>query len=199
MDVDVHESVIEKPPTFEHDTEKRAKALLGARKTIRGMLSKPEHAGAFKLKTLADAFFEPLEQQLEKTYLLGDDLSAVDFLALGYLQLMLRPELPQNWLQREMKRYPKLVAYTERMEELGVKNKGIQREWATQEAMSFIGTALSPDLSRPALVAGGLSTLLGCLVYTQVALPRGDEMHIFGRRRLADLGAVGAALADMSL
>jgi len=82
------------------------------------MLQKPEHAGAFRLKALADAFFEPLQAALgDKQYLLGSAQPApVDCLAYGYLSLMLYPELPQAWLETTLRRqYPKLVTYIENL------------------------------------------------------------------------------------
>ena len=129
LDIDnVHEDVIDKPQslnaktkgqnTFEHETEQRAKTLLGKRETIRSMLQKPEYAGAFRLKNLADAFFEPLQAFLaEKEYLLDTGApTSLDYLAYGYLSLMLYPHLVQNWLSDAMrKKYSRLASYVERI------------------------------------------------------------------------------------
>lgn len=127
IDIDtVHESVIDKPPSLqqqprqfeEHETEKHAKRLLGQRNPLGSMLRASEHAAAFKVKALADAFFEPLEDALSsKLNLLGtNNISAIDCLAFGYLSLMLYPRMPQAWLELSLKnQYPKLKAYTDRL------------------------------------------------------------------------------------
>ena len=71
----------------------------------------------FKCDALVDAACGPLQKLLDgKKYLLSDDHpSSLDCLALAYLALALKPELPQNWLQEGIKtRYPSLCAYVER-------------------------------------------------------------------------------------
>jgi hypothetical protein len=111
LDVDdIHEDVIDKPTSlksdhqqkkpFEHETEKHAKRLLGRRATLKSLLNRSDHAAAFRLSVLADNFFEPLQDTLnEQSTLLGTDEPAiVDCLAIGYLSLMLYPDMPQNWL-----------------------------------------------------------------------------------------------------
>jgi len=124
IDMDtVHESIFDQPTKqeenkFEHATEQRARALIGKRDTVRTMLKKPEFAGAFRLKTLAEAFFEPLSDLLgDKDFLIGTDSpSSLDCLAWGYLSLMLYPNMPQKWLAEIMRsQHPKLVAYVERL------------------------------------------------------------------------------------
>lgn len=120
---DIHEDVIDKPASmqseqqkkpFEHETEKHARRLLGRRDTVRSLLQRPEHAAAFRLKALADNFFEPLQDLLaNKSNLLGTSQPAiVDCLAFGYLSLMFYPKMPQNWLASTMRlKYQKLVVY----------------------------------------------------------------------------------------
>ncbi len=71
----------------------------------------------FKCDALVDAACGPLQKLLDgKKYLLSDEHpSSLDCLALAYLALALKPELPQNWLQEGIKtRYPDLCAYVER-------------------------------------------------------------------------------------
>lgn len=71
----------------------------------------------FKCDALVDAACGPLQKLLDgKKYLLSDDHpSSLDCLALAYLALALKPDLPQNWLQKGVKtRYPDLCAYVER-------------------------------------------------------------------------------------
>ena len=124
IDMDtVHESVFDQPTKqeenkFEHATEQRARQLIGTRNTVRTMLKKPEFAGAFRLKSLAEAFFEPLSELLgDKEFLLGTESpSSLDCLAWGYLSLMLYPDVPQKWLAEIMRsQNPRLVAYVERL------------------------------------------------------------------------------------
>ncbi|KAK5113662.1 hypothetical protein LTR62_003289 [Meristemomyces frigidus] len=104
---------------FEVEAQKRASLLLPRKDTLKSFLKRPEHSAVFKLHSLAENFFGPLQDILESTegkYLHGDKVSAVDCLAYGYLALMLFPTLPQDWLARTMKRkYGVLVAYVERI------------------------------------------------------------------------------------
>jgi hypothetical protein len=77
-----------------------------------------KHSDTFQLYQLSEAFFGPLEQLLgEKDYLLDDSKpTTLDFLALGYLSLMLFAPVTYPWLADAMKqRYPKLQKYTTRM------------------------------------------------------------------------------------
>ncbi|KAL1297910.1 hypothetical protein AAFC00_006425 [Neodothiora populina] len=127
IDIDtVHDDVIEKPaslqqqprPFEEHETEKHAKRLLGQRKSVLSLLRTPEHAAAFKVKALADNFFDPLRETLgNKQYLLGTSApSVVDCLAFGYLSLMLYPRMPQAWLETSLKtQNSKLKLYIDRL------------------------------------------------------------------------------------
>lgn len=126
IDIDtVHDDLIDKPKNlktsqkgFEHETEKRARHLLGRQNTVSSMLGKPEHAAAFRLKALSDAFFGPLRDFLgDNEYLLSTDApSLLDCLAYGYLSLMLYPQMPQDWLATAIrKQYPSIAAYVERL------------------------------------------------------------------------------------
>ncbi|PNS21866.1 hypothetical protein CAC42_464 [Sphaceloma murrayae] len=122
---DVHESVIDQPETmsvaerrFDEETKSRARLLLGKRHTVKSMLRSSAHAGAFKLKNLADNFYEPLIDLLgEKQYLFSDkEMSRSDFLAYGYLSLLLYPKVPQAWAAEMMRRdYQTLARYVERI------------------------------------------------------------------------------------
>ena len=252
---DVHGDVIEKPQganhqpagqkTFEHATEARARTLLGGRNTITSLLRRPEHAGAFRLKALADAFFEPLDAFLaDRDYMLETEgLSALDYKTFGYLSLMLYPHMPQQWLADIMrKRYPRLVRYCERVsKELGLRVRvGSHVAQATPEedpyrtdglpwtlpeaqgvakSMSFIAEGIYqhltflPQTRWPStevyngIWSGSLPSLIACIstsfaitgfwLYRNGIWPRGDAIQIFGRRRLADYGEAGAALAAL--
>lgn len=132
---DVHDDLSNKPPSlaqdvgkepkeFEPETQKRASLLLGGRETVRSLLRRPEHSAVFKLHTLADNFFGPLQDMLgQKKYLLGEEgATAVDCLAYGFLSLMQFPDVPQDWLGKVLARkHDKLFDYLERLHlELGV-------------------------------------------------------------------------------
>lgn len=76
----------------------------------------PEASAQFKLDALATNFFEPLEElRARKLFFVSDSqLSSLDCLAVGYLSLMLVPELPQAWLSKTMRRkFPELCQWTE--------------------------------------------------------------------------------------
>ncbi|CAG8972153.1 hypothetical protein HYALB_00009701 [Hymenoscyphus albidus] len=78
----------------------------------------PEITARIKLDVLAKDFFGPLQKlKGKKRYLLSNTtFSSLDCLALGYLSLMLVPELPQLWLAQTMrKKYPELCAWTEEL------------------------------------------------------------------------------------
>ena len=82
-----------------------------------GLVKKQGKGLRFRLDALVDAACEPLAQLLgDKKYFLSDDEpSSLDCLALGYLALALKPELPQGWLQESMRsRYPGLCAFVAR-------------------------------------------------------------------------------------
>ncbi|GAB7338289.1 hypothetical protein MBLNU457_4607t1 [Dothideomycetes sp. NU457] len=251
IDMDtVHENVFDQPKkqeenNFEHATEQRARTLIGRRDTVRTMLKKPEYAGAFRLKSLAEAFFEPLSDLLgENDFLLGTDSpSPLDCLAYGYLSLMLYPNMPQKWLSEIMRsQHPKLVAYVERLSsklDTKIGNKEVdglfrtdeqaqetknKLPWTKPEAAGFVGALsfigrdivkflpswLVPD---PALRSRNTSLLQylpwvlaatsGSIAITVYWMqlkghwPHGEAVHIFGRRRFADFGAAGAALAAL--
>jgi len=210
------------------------------------MLSRPEHAGAFRLKELSDAFFEPLASSLsDEDYLLGTDgPSSMDYLAFGYLSLMLYPQMPQNWLSEIMpSRYAKLARFVDRMSSrlaLNVSDKEIDSLFETserpamvekestglpwqrvtgsgiEEAISFITQDMlrkvpswlrtEPVLTRkqdgvlpyfPILLATAstCAAIAGYWMHQNGLWPHGDAVQIFGRKRLADFGAAGAALA----
>ena len=90
-------------------------SLLGRNGTLRNLLRQPEHSDTFRLNALTDQFCQPLQEQLgDKSWLIhhdGDPWS-IDYLALGYLSLMLRADVPKKWLATAIKtRYPRLVRY----------------------------------------------------------------------------------------
>ena len=73
--------------------------------------SQPETKSRIKLDALATAFLEPLNRlKGRKKYLLSDThISSLDCEALGYLSLILYPDLPQPWLKNSMQsKFPDL-------------------------------------------------------------------------------------------
>jgi sorting and assembly machinery component 37 len=91
---------------------------MGRRSGIQGLLSGPVYAARFRLDALINELLEPLEHILKKhRYLLGgEEPASLDFLAFGYLSLMLYPLLPQAWLQKAMyDRFPCVVDYIKHM------------------------------------------------------------------------------------
>ncbi|KAG8625309.1 hypothetical protein KVT40_007060 [Elsinoe batatas] len=248
---DVHESVIDQPESmsvaerkFDEETKTRARTLLGRRHTVKSMLRQSAAAGAFKLKNLANNFYEPLAEQLEgKRYLgAGDEISEVDCLAFGYLSLLSYPKLPQAWAAEMMrKEYPTLAQYVDRVRDqlqlrvedgaleslFGDTGKRATLPWSTPEKISVgrqfasCGQALLqhlPVVPKPSPIiaeegsqsqtgtldqllphAAGISlaTVLvgGWLLYRNGIWPHGEQVQLFGRKRLSDYGAAGSALA----
>ena len=80
-------------------------------------MKQPQHAAKFRLDTLMDGFFEPLQDLLGKKrfFFSEESMSSLDCLALGYLALAVVPELPQSWLADSMKgKYGGLCTYVKR-------------------------------------------------------------------------------------
>ncbi|KAE9970463.1 hypothetical protein Vi05172_g5674 [Venturia inaequalis] len=98
-------------------TQSSPEQMLNRQKSLHWLRSQ-SHSDTFRLHQLTSEFFEPLEKLLgnEKYLMTRDDPTSLDYLALGYLSLMLYAPVPQQWLADALKtRYPKLKAYTDRM------------------------------------------------------------------------------------
>ena len=95
------------------------KRLIRSTARTTGSLAKKkgQQAARFRLERLAEGCFTPLNRLLDgKTYLLSDGkgkgMTSLDCLALGYLALVLVPDVPQSWLKQMMKRkYPDLCGF----------------------------------------------------------------------------------------
>lgn len=73
-----------------------------------------ELAVGIKLSAMMNDFLGPLEKQLgEHRSLLGGQTASVDCVMLGYLALMLVPEMPKAWAKEGLDRHPNLKAWTE--------------------------------------------------------------------------------------
>ncbi|KAH6720384.1 Tom37 C-terminal domain-containing protein [Leptodontidium sp. MPI-SDFR-AT-0119] len=82
------------------------------------LAASPETSAQIRLSALATSFFEPLHDlRRKKAFFVSDtQFSSLDCLALGYLALMLVPDLPQPWLSRTMREnFPGLCAWTEEL------------------------------------------------------------------------------------
>jgi sorting and assembly machinery component 37 len=94
-------------------------SLRTSRATVSSLLAaSPEAQARIRLDALARNFLEQL-QDLKgvKTYLISDEqFSSLDCLALGYLSLMLIPDLPQPWLSKTIRTdFPQLATWTEEL------------------------------------------------------------------------------------
>ena len=93
------------------------KSLRKPKETVNSILGKSTAKIQFRLDAVTDDFFAPMDELLEdKSFFLGDEASGLDCLAVGYLALMLKPDVPHGFLRRAMKqKYPRLAEWTERM------------------------------------------------------------------------------------
>lgn len=126
------------------------------RRSLRGVLRSAEHGDRFKLQQLANRCFEPLDAMLgDRTWLLSEDTpSSADILAFGYLSLMLHPECPQGWLKEALRRWPRLVAYTQRLRDRFLGSDDIQPQTVMQGQQSgLLPWRLPPDPSTPKTAA----------------------------------------------
>ena len=105
----------ENPESYEQSIIPQS--LRKPKNTISSLLAaSPETGAQIKLDALASDFFEPLQKlKGSKQFLVSDStFSSLDCLALGYISLMLVPELPQPWLSQTMRRkYPEICHWVE--------------------------------------------------------------------------------------
>lgn len=89
------------------------------RATVSSLLAaSPEAQARIRLDALARNFLGPLQDlRGDKSYLASDkQFSSLDCLALGYLSLMLIPDLPQPWLSKTIRvDFPQLATWTEKL------------------------------------------------------------------------------------
>lgn len=98
-------------------TQNSPEQMLNRQKSLSWLRSQ-SHSDTFRLHQLTNEFFEPLEKLLggEQYLMTSNDPTSLDYLALGYLSLMLYAPVPQQWLADALRtKYPKLKAYTDRM------------------------------------------------------------------------------------
>ncbi|KAI9777369.1 MAG: hypothetical protein M1816_004738 [Peltula sp. TS41687] len=72
-----------------------------------------EKANRIRLDTLSENLLDPLQELLgTKQFLLSEQPSSLDCLAMGYLSLALLPDIPQPWLGEKMRfRFGRLCGY----------------------------------------------------------------------------------------
>lgn len=130
-------------------------ALRTSRQTVTGLVKQKQSSARFRLDALVDVLCKPLQQLLgEKRYFLSQEqCSSLDCLALGYLALALKPDVPQKWLQERMKdRYRGLCAFVGR----GVEEcfgERVRVEDALQQGIA-IPTAVREGTNQTALPWG---------------------------------------------
>ena len=98
-------------------TAKIPKSLRRTRKTVSGLLAKGGHRNQFKLEAVTSNFLKPLDDLLgKKKWLLSEQTSCLDALAIGYLALIRAPDVPNAWLRQALvEKYPSLDKWTERV------------------------------------------------------------------------------------
>ncbi|KAF7175958.1 hypothetical protein CNMCM7691_000809 [Aspergillus felis] len=138
------------------------------RDTVSSLLGKTPQQNQFKLEALTAEFFEPLEEILgQKTYLVSDGgATSVDCLALGYLALILIPDLPYSFLRTAMQaKGPRLSTYTERLRQRCYGTVKVEIAHAFDEARRSITDAAPLPWQSPqrANLATVCSTLLNTL------------------------------------
>jgi sorting and assembly machinery component 37 len=86
------------------------KSLRKPRQTVTSLLGRNMQKNRFRLDAATADFLDPLSDKLgDNKWLLGDSVSSVDCLAIGYLALLQVPQLPQAWVKEALKtKYAKL-------------------------------------------------------------------------------------------
>lgn len=105
------------------------------RQTVTGLVKQTRSAKRFRLDELVDRACEPLQRLLgKKRYFFSDDKpSSLDCLALSYVSLALKPDVPQKWLSDGMQeRFSTLCAFAER----GI-NESFGGKVSIEEALSL--------------------------------------------------------------
>jgi sorting and assembly machinery component 37 len=90
------------------------------KQTVSKLLGQNAAKDRFRLDAVTAEFMEPVEELLgRKEYLLGDSMSSVDCLAIGYLALMRQSDLPHSWLHAALsKEQSRLGQWSEKTAEV---------------------------------------------------------------------------------
>ena len=89
-------------------------SLRKAPQSVTSLVKQPQHAVSFRLDALTENVLEPLQDLLgPRPFFFSEDcMSSLDCLALGYLSLMLAPQMPHAWLADSMKsKYKNLCVF----------------------------------------------------------------------------------------
>lgn len=113
LDIDTEDGDKSREPSIIPESLRRGK------QTVSSLLAaSPETNAQIRLDALATDFFESIQElRGKKKYLVSNSyMSSVDCLALGFMSLMLYPNLPQPWLAKTMrKKFPDLVEWVEEL------------------------------------------------------------------------------------
>ena len=112
------------------------KALQQTRLTVTSMLGRGVKQSRFRLEAVTDAFLEPLQELLEdKKWLLGEQITSLDCLAIGYLALM-KGQMPSRWIAEAMDgKYTKLGKWVVDAQQQLLGVDGLS--WAVEEERSW--------------------------------------------------------------
>ncbi|PVH84670.1 hypothetical protein DL98DRAFT_528107 [Cadophora sp. DSE1049] len=201
-------------------------SLRRPKNTVSSLLAKsPETSAQIRLTALATDFFEPLQHlRGKKAFFVSDtQFSSLDCLVLGYLALMLVPELPQPWLSRTMKeKSPGLCTWTEELCEtvFGKEKVTLEDAFLVSSSESELDVRLKrlrgrnhlpwkPPYNRGALDVGSvfLSSLaesipvVGQLSKSTRMKPhgKGKEDEVQGASSWRYLGLVGSVIAGLGM
>lgn len=157
-------------------------SLRTPRTTVSSLLATtPEINARIRLDALAQNFLGPLQDLLgEKRYLVSErQFSSLDCLALGYLSLMLLPELPQPWLAKSVRAHsPQLCTWTQDL------SSRIFGPAVTPAAalLTSSSSSNSPDPSALPWKTPNTGGLLG--ITTTYLTTLADSLPVLGQHRL---------------
>lgn len=91
------------------------KSLRRPKLTVSSLLGRNVQKTRFRLDAVTADFLEPLADALgDNKWLLGDSISSVDCLAIGYLSLLHYPQVPQSWARDALRtKFPNLGQWTQ--------------------------------------------------------------------------------------
>lgn len=116
LDIDSDDTTHDNSPSIIPESLRRPKI------TVSSLLAaQPESNAQIRLDAIATAFLEPMNNiRGRKQFFVSDSqFSSLDCLALGYLSLMLIPELPQPWLANTLRnKFPELCSWTESLRKI---------------------------------------------------------------------------------
>ncbi|RDW75817.1 hypothetical protein BP5796_06638 [Coleophoma crateriformis] len=158
-------------------------SLRKPRATVSNVLaSTPETAARIRLDALATNFFEPLQllRGKKRFFVSNDQFTSLDCLALGFLSLMLLPELLQPWLAKTMtSKFPDLCAFVEKNKSACFGEVELQDAFANEAAEKRTNER---DLLPWQAPARGSPLTVGNAFFTSMA----DNIPIIGQLRRND-------------